>query len=87
MPHERDRSGRRGVSEAPLEERPEFARACGEHGLPAYYQPSVRPLFAMPATQWPRCCGSSCEPCAETLIAVATRVCELLEVDVASLPR
>ena len=79
------------MSEAPLKERPEFARAlaqaCDEHGLPAYYQPSVRPLFAMPATQWPRCCGSSCEPCAQTLIAIATRVCELLDVAVATLPR
>lgn len=74
-----------------LKETPEFkealARACAELGLADYYQPSVRPLFSMPMSQWPRCCGSACEPCAETLIAVATRVCELLDVDVQSLPR
>ncbi len=73
-----------------LKDTPEFAAAlalaCEEHGLPAYYLPSVRPLFSMPTTQWPRCCGSSCEPCAQTLIAIATRVCALLGVDPTSLP-
>lgn len=63
-----------------------LARAADEAGLPEYYRASVRPLFAMPVTQWPRCCGSSCEPCAQTLGAVATRTCELLGVDPASLP-
>jgi hypothetical protein len=73
-----------------LKDRPEFAtalaQASDELGLADYYRPSVRPLFAMPTSQWPRCCGSSCEPCAQTLAAVATRTCELLGVDVADLP-
>jgi hypothetical protein len=63
-----------------------LARACAEVGLADYYQPSVRPLFSMPMSQWPRCCGSSCEPCAQTLIAVAERVCALLGIDPATLP-
>lgn len=63
-----------------------LARACDEIGLADYYQASVRPLFAMPQSQWPTCCGSSCEPCAETLRAVAERVCELLGIDVGALP-
>ena len=62
-----------------------LARACAEVGLADHYQPSVRPLFSMPMTQWPRCCGSSCEPCAQTLIAVAERVCALLDIDPATL--
>ena len=73
-----------------LKQTPEFAQALAqastEHGLADYYQPSVRPLFSMPTSRWPRCCGSSCEPCAQTLAAVATRTCELLGVDVTTLP-
>ena len=38
----------------------------------------VRPLLNMLKTQWPRCCGRGCEPCAEQLIAVAERTTELL---------
>lgn len=73
-----------------LKQTPEFktalAQASAEHGLADYYLPSVRPLFSMPSSQWPRCCGSTCEPCAQTLIAVATRTCEILGVSVESLP-
>lgn len=53
-------------------------RASEEHGLQSYYRDCVRPLFGMPRSQWPRCCGRGCEPCAQTLIAVAQRVYELL---------
>ena len=63
-----------------------LAQASAELGLPDYYRPSVRPLFAMPTSQWPSCCGSACEPCAQTLAAVATRTCELLGIAVESLP-
>ena len=63
---------------------PEFAtalaRASEEHGLQDYYRSTVRPLFSMPRSQWPGCCGGGCEPCARTLVAVADRVCELLGV-------
>ena len=54
--------------------------ASEEHGLASYYRDCVRPLLHMPRTQWPRCCGGGCEPCAETLIAVAHSVQERLGV-------
>ena len=53
-------------------------QAGEELGLQSYYRDCVRPLFGMPRTQWPRCCGRGCEPCSVTLIAVAQRVYELL---------
>jgi len=63
---------------------PQFAaaleQASDEAGLQDYYRSSVRPLLTMPRSQWPTCCGGGCEPCAQTLIAVADRVCELLGV-------
>jgi len=69
---------------------PEFIialdRAGEELGLAEYYRACVRPLFAMPTTQWPLCCAGSCEPCAQVLIAVADRVCELLRIDRQLLP-
>lgn len=55
-----------------------LARASDELRLADYYRDCVRPLFNMPQTQWPRCCGRGCEPCAEQLIAVAERVAQLL---------
>jgi len=69
---------------------PEFAsalkRAGEELGLADYYRSCVRPLFYMPVTQWPMCCAGGCEPCAQTLVAVADRVCVLLGVDREQLP-
>ncbi|HVF17734.1 MAG TPA: hypothetical protein VNA21_12510 [Steroidobacteraceae bacterium] len=69
---------------------PEFAlalqRAGEELGLADYYRPCVRPLFTMPSAQWPLCCAGSCEPCAQLLVAVAERVCNLLGLDRDSLP-
>jgi hypothetical protein len=43
-----------------------------------YYRDCVRPLLGLQRSQWPRCCGGGCEPCAETLIAVAERVLDLI---------
>jgi hypothetical protein len=63
-----------------------LAQASSELGMPEYYQPCVRPLFAMPMQQWPMCCGGSCEPCSQTLVTVASRVCELLNIDPDRLP-
>ncbi len=64
---------------------PEFesalAQASEELRLQSYYRDCVRPLLSMPMSQWPMCCGSGCEPCAQTLVAVAERVCALLGVD------
>lgn len=56
-------------------------QACDEVGLQDYYRDCVRPLLGMPKTQWPRCCGRGCEPCTDTLVAVAERVHELLGVE------
>ena len=53
-------------------------QASEEIGLQDYYQDMVRPLLKMPRTQWPSCCGGGCEPCAQTLVAVAERVLQLL---------
>jgi hypothetical protein len=53
-------------------------QASEEHSLAPWYRDCVRPLLNMPKTQWPRCCGRGCEPCAEQLIAVAERTAELL---------
>ena len=55
-----------------------LAQASREIGLQEYYRDCVRPLFAMPRSQWPECCAGGCEPCAQTLVAVAQRVHELL---------
>jgi hypothetical protein len=68
---------------------PEFAAALAqagnELGLQDYYRDCVRPLVSMPMSQWPTCCGGGCEPCAQILVAVAQRVCELLRVDASTL--
>jgi hypothetical protein len=70
---------------AELKASPEFAaalaQASDELGLQDYYRDCVRPLFSMPMSQWPMCCGGGCEPCAQTLVAVASRACELLGID------
>jgi len=55
-----------------------LARACDELGLQEHYRACARPLFGMPRSQWPSCCGRGCEPCADSLVAVAERVYELL---------
>ena len=54
-------------------------QASEEHGLAEDYRPCVRPLLRAPEGPWPRCCGGGCEPCAETLIAVAKRALELVD--------
>lgn len=64
-----------------------LAQAGDEHSLQDYYRPCVRPLFNMPMSQWPLCCGSRCEPCSQTLVSVAVRVCELLGIDSNALPQ
>jgi hypothetical protein len=64
---------------------PEFTaalqQASSEVGMPDYYMPCVRPLFNMPMQQWPMCCGGRCDPCSQTLITVAIRISELLQID------
>lgn len=54
-----------------------LVQASEEQGLQSYYRDMVRPLLRMPRSQWPSCCGAGCEPCAQTLVAVAARVLDL----------
>lgn len=63
-----------------------LVQASSELGMPDYYAPCVRPLFSMPMQQWPMCCGGGCEPCSQTLINVAVRICELLNFNPDHLP-
>lgn len=55
-----------------------LAKASEEDGLQEWYRDCVRPLLHMPESDWPRCCGSSCEPCSEQLKRVARRTLGLL---------
>ena len=55
-----------------------LTQASDEFGLQTYYRDCVRPLLNMPEEQWPACCGSTCEPCQQTLVNVASRVLTLL---------
>ena len=55
-----------------------LVQASRELGLQDYYRDMVRPLLSMPRAQWPSCCGGGCEPCAQTLVAVAERVLALI---------
>ena len=57
-------------------------QASDELGLKDYYRDCVRPILGTPRSAWARCCGGGCEPCTETLAAVAARVHELLGVEV-----
>jgi hypothetical protein len=52
--------------------------ASEEHGLETWYRDCVRPLLYQPEEQWPGCCGSNCEPCAQLLVTVARRTLEKL---------
>lgn len=65
-------------SHEPLDLEAALQKASAEHGLQDWYRDCVRPLLRMPKTQWPPCCGGGCEPCNQTLIAVAERVQQLL---------
>ena len=58
-----------GVTPEALEEA--LAASADERGLPDYYRSCVKPLLRMPVAQWPRCCNGGCDPCSETLRAVA----------------
>ena len=53
--------------------------ASDEFGLQPWYRDCVRPLLRMPKTQWPSCCGGNCEPCSQTLVAVAESVLRRLD--------
>ena len=55
-----------------------IAQASEELGFPAWYRSILKPLVRNPNGRWPRCCGGGCSPCADTLVDVARRACELL---------
>jgi hypothetical protein len=55
-----------------------LTRASLEVGLQERYRDIVRPLLGVGSAQWPKCCGGTCEPCADTINLVARRVHELL---------
>ncbi len=69
------RGQNRGVDETTLAA---LAQAADELNLPAHYISCVRPLLRDVEGPWPRCCGSGCEPCADTLTNVANRTLQLL---------
>lgn len=64
--------------EAPIERTPELearvADACDAHGLDPCYRDCLWPILRAPPSRWPRCCGGGCEPCNETLCAIARQV-------------
>jgi len=55
-----------------------LVQAADELNLPAHYISCVKPLLNDVDGPWPRCCGSGCEPCADTLIDVAHRTLQLV---------
>ncbi len=55
-----------------------IAKAADEWRLDPAYRSIVRPLLRMPRDRWPTCCGSSCEPCSTTLVAIADRALDFL---------
>ncbi len=58
-----------------------LGQASDESALPEYYRDLVRPLLRMPRSQWPTCCGSTCDPCSVALCRVADRTLSLLNTD------
>lgn len=56
-------------------------QASEEFGLETWYRDCVRPLIRSGRNGYPRCCGGSCEPCSQILIAVADRTLEILGVE------
>lgn len=59
-------------------EKAAIAKASDELGLAEWYRASVNPLLHAEEDRMPSCCGAGCEPCADTLIAVAERAREIL---------
>ena len=49
-------------------------KALWENQLDPAYRDMVVDLLDTPADEWPRCCGSDCDPCVVTLSRVVTRV-------------
>jgi hypothetical protein len=54
-------------------------QACREMHIDSQYIGSVYAYMEEDEDTWPRCCGSSCEPCVLTLCAAARRALALLE--------
>jgi hypothetical protein len=54
-------------------------RACAECDLDSQFIASVYAYIEQDEDEWPRCCGSSCEPCVLTIAHAARRALILLE--------
>jgi len=57
-------------------------QAAKENALQDYYIDVVRPLLRMKKEEWPICCSGGCEPCYGTVVQVADRTLQLLNVDI-----
>jgi hypothetical protein len=55
------------------------AQACREFHLDPALAGSVHAYLEEDEDLWPACCGSSCEPCVQTLGSAARRALILLE--------
>jgi hypothetical protein len=55
------------------------AQACRECHLDPALEGSVHAYLDEPEDLWPACCGSSCDPCVQTLGSAARRALILLE--------
>lgn len=55
------------------------AQACREFHLDPALEGSVHAYLDEPEDLWPACCGSSCDPCVQTLGSAARRALILLE--------
>ncbi len=54
-------------------------QACRDHLLDLTHVASIYAWLDEDEDDWPRCCGSACDPCVGTLAAVARRALTLLE--------
>jgi hypothetical protein len=59
------------LTDSPIEQA--LTIALEENQLPEGYRQSVRELIDQPEADWPRCCGSDCDPCVLTLQRAAAR--------------
>jgi hypothetical protein len=60
-----------GSDDSPIEQA--LTVALEENQLPEAYRQSVRELIDQSEADWPRCCGSDCDPCVLTLQRTAAR--------------
>ncbi|MFO0561707.1 MAG: hypothetical protein U0269_27085 [Polyangiales bacterium] len=64
---------------SPAQVRDAVEQACRECDLDSQFIASVYAYVEQDEDEWPRCCGSSCEPCVQALEHAARRALILLE--------